>query len=293
MALHFRQAAIIGVGLIGGSLGMILRRKGLASSVVGVGRRIENLKLAVKLGAIDHYVVDAKEGVKDADIVILATPVDTYQRHLEEWASCLKPGAIVSDVGSVKGELVEQCERLMPAGVHFVGAHPIAGKEKTGVAAGSEDLFTGMRCIVTPTTQTNPEALERVRTLWQESGSTVLTMDPHLHDKILGAVSHLPHVVAFALMGALIDIRTEVPSLDLAGHSGGGLRDTTRIAASSPEMWRDICLWNRENVVTCIEAYERSLGDLKRLIRAGDAAGIEKTLERAKQEREKLPVRTG
>jgi prephenate dehydrogenase len=293
MALHFRQAAIIGVGLIGGSLGMILRRKGLASSVVGVGRRIENLKLAVKLGAIDHYVVDAKEGVKDADIVILATPVDTYQRHLEEWASCLKPGAIVSDVGSVKGELVEQCERLMPAGVHFVGAHPIAGKEKTGVAAGSEDLFTGMRCIVTPTTQTNPEALERVRTLWQESGSTVLTMDPHLHDKILGAVSHLPHVVAFALMGALIDIRTEVPSLDLAGHSGGGLRDTTRIAASSPEMWRDIFLWNRENVVTCIEAYERSLGDLKRLIRAGDAAGIEKTLERAKQEREKLPVRTG
>jgi prephenate dehydrogenase len=293
MARLFRQAAIIGVGLIGGSLGMILRRKGLASSVVGVGRRIENLKLAVKLGAIDHYVVDAKEGVKDADVVVLATPVDTYQRHLEEWASCLKSGAIVSDVGSVKGELVEQCERLMPDGVHFVGAHPIAGKEKTGVAAGSEDLFSGMRCIVTPTKQTNPQALERVRTLWQEAGSTVLTMDPFLHDKILGAVSHLPHVVAFALMGALIDIRTEVPSLDLAGHSGGGLRDTTRIAASSPEMWRDIFLWNRDNVVAFIEAYERSLGELKQLIRAGDAAGIEKALERAKQEREKFPVRTG
>lgn len=291
MALHFGQAAIIGVGLIGGSLGMILRRKGLASSVVGVGRRIENLQTAVKLGAIDHYVLDTKEGVKDADIVVLATPVDTYERHLKEWASCLKPGAIVSDVGSVKGELVEQCERLVPAGVHFVGAHPIAGKEKTGVAAGSEDLFMGMRCILTPTKQTNAQALQRVRTLWQEVGSTVLTMDPHLHDKILGAVSHLPHVVAFALMGALIDIRTEVPSLDLAGHSGGGLRDTTRIAASSPEMWRDIFLWNRENVVAFIEAYERSLGDLKRLIRAGDAAGIEKALERAKQEREKFPVR--
>jgi prephenate dehydrogenase len=292
MALHFRQAAIIGVGLIGGSLGMILRRKGLASSVVGVGRRIENLKTAVKLGAIDHYVVDAKDGVKDADVVILATPVDTYERHLEEWASCLKPGSIVSDVGSVKGELVEQCERRMPAGVHFVGAHPIAGKEKTGVAAGSEDLFTGMRCILTPTNQTNREALARVRTMWQEAGSTVLTMDPHLHDKILGAVSHLPHVAAFALMGALIDIRTEIPSLDLAGHSGGGLRDTTRIAASSPEMWRDIFLWNRENVVAFIEAYERALAELKQLIRAGDAAGIEKALERAKQEREKFPART-
>ena len=293
MALHFGQAAIIGVGLIGGSLGMILRRKGLASTVVGVGRCIENLQTAVKLGAIDHYVLDTKEGVKDADIVVLATPVDTYERHLKEWASCLKPGAIVSDVGSVKGELVEQCERLVPAGVHFVGAHPIAGKEKTGVAAGSEDLFTGMRCILTPTKQTNAQALERVRTLWQEVGSTVLTMDPRLHDKILGAVSHLPHVVAYALMGALIDIRTEVPSLDLAGHSGGGLRDTSRIAASSPEMWRDIFLWNRDNVVAFIEAYERSLGELKQLIRTGDAAGIEKTLERAKQEREKFPVRTG
>jgi prephenate dehydrogenase len=146
---------------------------------------------------------------------------------------------------------------------------------------------------VTPTKQTNSQALEQVKTLWQEAGSTVLTMDPHLHDKILGAVSHLPHVVAFALMAALIDIRTEVPSLDQAGHSGGGLRDTTRIAASSPEMWRDIFLWNRDNVVAFIEAYERSLGELKQLIRTGDAAGIEKTLERAKQEREKFPVRTG
>jgi prephenate dehydrogenase len=291
MALHFTQAAIIGVGLIGGSLGMILRRKGLASSVVGVGRRIENLKTAVSLGAIDRYVVDAREGVKDADLVVLATPVDTYERHLNEWASCLKPGAIVTDVGSVKGSLVEQSERLLPSGVHFVGAHPIAGKEKTGVAAGSDDLFSGRRCILTPTRQTNQQALEQVRSLWEEAGSIVLSMDPHLHDKILGAVSHLPHVAAFALIDALIGIRTAVPSLDLAGHSGGGLRDTTRIAASSPEMWRDIFLWNRENLVAFIEAYERSLGDLKQLIRAGDAAGIEKMLERAKQERETFPLR--
>jgi prephenate dehydrogenase len=258
---------------------------------VGVGRRIENLKTAVTMGAIDRYVADAKEGVRDADLVVLATPVDTYERHLKEWASCLKPGAIVSDVGSVKGELVEQSERLVPAGVHFVGAHPIAGKEKTGVAAASENLFTGMRCILTPTKQTNQQALERVRTLWQEAGSIVLDVDPHLHDKLLGAVSHLPHVAAFALMDALIAIRAELPSLDLAGHSGGGLRDTTRIAASSPEMWRDIFLWNRDNIVAFIEAYERSLGDLKRLIRAGDGAGIEKALERAKLEREKFTVR--
>lgn len=292
MRLNFNQATIVGVGLIGGSLGMILRRKGLATSVIGVGRRIENLKTAVELGAIDRYVVNPKEGVKDADLVVLATPVDTYDRHLREWASCLKPGTIVTDVGSVKGELVEQAERAMPAGVHFVGAHPIAGKEKTGVVAGSEQLFIGARSILTPTKQTNQKALEQVSALWQETGAIVMTMDPYLHDKILGAVSHLPHVAAFALMNALIDIRTQVPTLDLASHSGGGLRDTTRIAASSPEMWRDIFLWNRDNLTAFIEAFERSLGELKRLIRAGDAAGIEKALERAKAEREKFPIRS-
>jgi len=292
MKLPFSRAVIVGVGLIGGSLGMILRRKGLASSVVGVGRRVENLKTAVTVGAIDRYVVDPKEAVRDADLVILATPVDTYERHLEEWASCLKPGAIVTDVGSVKGELVERSERHMPAGVHFVGAHPIAGKEKTGAAAGSEDLFSGRRCILTPTRRTNVQALERMQSLWQEAGAVVLTMDPHLHDKILGAVSHLPHAAAFALMNALIEIRSEVPALDLAGHSGGGLRDTTRIAASSPEMWRDIFLWNRDNVVGCIRAYERALGELRQLIETGDAAGIEKMLERAKEERDKFPIRT-
>ena len=292
MKSPFDRAVIIGVGLIGGSLGMILRRKELASSVVGVGRRIENLKTAVALGAIDRYVVDPKEAVQDADLVILATPVDTYERHLKEWASCLRSGAIVTDVGSVKGELVVRAEGHMPAGVHFVGAHPIAGKEKTGAGAGSEDLFTGRRCILTPTELTNPEALERVRAHWQEAGAVVLSMDPYLHDKILGAVSHLPHVAAFALMNALVEIRAEVPALDLAGHSGGGLRDTTRIAASSPEMWRDIFIWNRENVVGCIKAYERSLGELRQLIQMGDAAGVEKMLERAKEEREKFPIRS-
>lgn len=289
MTVHFKQVAIIGVGLIGGSLGMLVRRQGLADQVVGIGRRVENLKAAVELGAIDRYVEEAKEGVRGSDLVILATPVDTYERHLKEWAHCLAPGAIVSDVGSVKGHLVEQSESAMPMGVHFVGAHPIAGKEKTGVAAASDRLFAGARCIVTPTKATDPRALERIRQLWQETGSLVLTMDPYLHDQILGAVSHLPHAAAFALMNALADLRDrQLPSLDLATHSGGGLRDTTRIAASSPEMWRDIFLWNRDNVVSFLDGYMRALEEFKQLIKAGDAAGIERMLERAKDEREKL-----
>ena len=289
MTVHFKQVAIIGVGLIGGSLGMILRRKALADQIIGVGRRVENLKTAVALGAIDRYVSDSREGVRGADLVVLATPVDTYERHLHEWAHCLAPGAIVSDVGSVKGTLVERSEAAMPAGVHFVGAHPIAGKEKTGVAAGSDQLFKGARCILTPTKRTDAMALEQVTQLWTETGSIVLTMDPHLHDQILGAVSHLPHVAAFALMNALSELRDQqVPALDLAGHSGGGLRDTTRIAASSPEMWRDIFLWNRDNVVSYIDRYGRALEELKQLIKAGDAAGIEKAIERAKAEREKM-----
>ncbi|HXF94183.1 MAG TPA: prephenate dehydrogenase/arogenate dehydrogenase family protein [Nitrospiraceae bacterium] len=288
-APHFERVAIVGVGLIGGSLGMVIRQQELAGSVVGIGRRVESLKTAVDLGAIDWYVDDPKDGVRDADLVILATPVDTYERHLKSWASCLKPGTIVTDVGSVKGALVERAERLMPEGARFVGAHPIAGKEKTGVAAGSATLFKGARCILTPTHRTDPQALQLIRELWEAAGSVVICMDPFVHDRILAAVSHLPHVAAFALVNALTEIRERsVPDLDLRNHSGGGLRDTTRIAASSPEMWRDIFLWNRDNLVAMIEVYERHLEQLKRLIKAGDGSGIEKELERAKQVREQL-----
>ncbi|MFQ5991172.1 MAG: prephenate dehydrogenase [Nitrospiraceae bacterium] len=289
MTIHFRQVAIVGVGLIGGSLGLVLRQAALADSIIGVGRRIENLRTAVQVGAIDRFVSDPVDAVQNADLVILATPVDTYERHLRNWGSSLKPGSIVSDVGSVKGPLVGLAESLMPADAHFVGAHPIAGKEKTGVAAGTVTLFQGARCIVTPTDQTDPEALEAIRELWTAAGSTVLTMDPFLHDEVLGAVSHLPHVVAFSLINALMEVwQRTVPEQDLLTYSGGGLRDTTRIAASSPEMWRDIFLWNRDNLIRVIEVFEQHINQLKRLIQEGDGPGLEKELERAKQIREQL-----
>lgn len=286
MTVHFRQVAIIGAGLIGGSLGMVLKGRGLADSVVGVGRRVENLKAAVELGAIDRYVSDAHDGVRDADLVVLATPVDTYERQLRDWGGSLARGAIVTDVGSVKGPLVARAEELVPEGVRFVGGHPIAGREKTGVAAGSPELFHGARCVLTPTRRTDPQALQAVRELWEAAGSIVLTMDPMVHDRVLGAVSHLPHVAAFALMTALDEVRAGLaPEVDLLSYAGGGLRDTTRIAASSPEMWRDIFLWNRDNLLHLIEVYEVHLRRLKQLIREGDGGGIEKELERARQAR--------
>jgi len=289
MGIQFQQVAIIGVGLIGGSLGLLLRQKGLADSIVGVGRRKENLEHAVTMGAIDRYVTQAKDALEKADLVVLATPVDTYETHVREWRGWLRPPTIVMDVGSVKGKLVEQLENHMPAGVRFVGTHPIAGREKSGVAYALPDLFQGARCIVTPTSRTDPKALAIVQHLWEAAGSTVMSMDPLTHDWVFGAVSHLPHVVSFSLMWALQEVQrqTSVP-IDLLNFSGGGLKDTTRIAASSPEMWRDICLANDQNLIQMIDIYTQCLQHFKTLLETKDRCELEKELERAKETRDRL-----
>ncbi len=289
MAVHFKQVTIVGVGLIGGSLGLILKRDGLADHVVGVGRTVENLELAVKLGAIDRYERDPECAMPGTDLVVLATPVESYAGHLKKWGGLLAPGTIVSDVGSVKGPLVEQAESLMPHGVHFVGAHPIAGKEQSGVGASCLDLYQNALCLLTPTAKTNPEALTKIQRLWEAAGSTVRSIDPFLHDWILGAVSHLPHVAAFALMNALSDLQRQTKGeTDLLSFSGGGLRDTTRIAGSSPEMWRDIFLWNRENLIVMIEALEQHLKRFKTYIEEHDSAGIEHEIANARDARQRL-----
>ncbi len=290
MTVHFKQVTIVGVGLIGASLGMLVKRHGLADRVVGVGRSPDNLALAVQRGAIDAYERDPKAAIPGADLVILATPVDSYAAHLTEWKRFLEPGTIVSDVGSVKGALVERTESLVPDGVHFVGAHPVAGKEASGAGAGSPDLFAGALCLITPTSNTDLKAVLRVRQLWEAAGAVVRLMDPFLHDWMLGAVSHLPHVAAFALMNALMDLqRRTTGGEDLLEYAGGGLRDTTRIAASSPEMWRDICLGNRENLLRMIEAFEQQLQRFKMLIDERDSTGLEHEIAKARDARRRLP----
>lgn len=268
---------------------MILKRDGLAGKVVGVGRSLKNLELAVKLGAIDRYEREAEKAIPESDLIILATPVESYKSHLEKWGHLLSPGTIVSDVGSVKGHLVEQAESLVPPDVYFVGAHPIAGKEKSGVEAATPGLFQGSLCILTSTIHTNVGAKTRVERLWESIGSTVMSLDPFAHDWILGGVSHLPHVVAFALMNTLADLQQKTKSgEELVRYSGGGLKDTTRIAASSPEMWRDIFLWNKENLLIMIESMEKQLHHFKSLIKDNDKSGLEHEIDRARKSRESL-----
>ncbi len=286
----FQQVTIIGVGLLGGSLGLILKDQGLAKTVVGVGRRRPNLELAVKLRAIDRFVSEPSDAVRDSDLIILATPVDTYLSHVQQWGKHVPPGAIVSDVGSVKGKLVFDVEANLPSSANFVGAHPIAGKEKSGVAHATPTLFQGARCIVTPTPNTNNEALAKVSDLWEKAGSKVLSMDPMDHDWVLGAVSHLPHIAAFSLMHTLEDLQNSTPgAFNLLDFSGGGLRDTTRIAASSPEMWRDICLANRENLLKMVDQYINQLQLFRELMSVQDELELAKKIEQAKMLREQLP----
>lgn len=288
--IRFQKVVIVGVGLIGGSLGLVLKQKQLAQLVVGVGRRLENLEQAVQLQAIDRFEMDPGKAVLDADLVVLATPVETYVPHLQDWGKLVHAEAIVTDVGSVKGALVEQVEALLPKGSRFVGGHPIAGREKSGVAYASVRLFEGARCVLTPTRRTDPQAQRMIGHLWESAGSKVSLMDPFVHDRVLGAVSHLPHLVAFSLMHTLQDLQGDLgPSVHLLEYSGGGLRDTTRIAASSPEMWRDICLANQRNLTEMIDAYILRLRQIRDVLEAGDSAKLEEMIAQAKDLRERLP----
>jgi len=284
--IQFNKVTIIGVGLIGGSLARVLKDKNLAGSITGAGRSRETLELALHLGVIDHMGQGSTHAVEGADLVVLASPVGTFEAVMREIGPHLKKGAILTDVGSVKGELVRTIEALLPAGVHFVPGHPIAGKEKFGVAEATGTLFQGAKCILTPTKKTDLAALEAVKDIWVAAGANVLVMAPELHDKIFAAVSHMPHVAAFAMMSAVAELNTGTE--DYVNFSGAGFKDFTRIAASSPEIWRDICLLNRDNIIQMLDRYLFSLNRFKRELLAGDGKKLEKHLKTASDARRGL-----
>jgi prephenate dehydrogenase len=282
----FKKVTIIGVGLIGGSLAKVLKAKGLAGRIIGSGRSRETLELALKLGVIDDMGQAPAAAVEGADLVVIASPVGAFERIVAEIGPKLKKGAILTDVGSVKGELVKRIEALLPPGVHYVPGHPIAGKEKHGVAEASETLFDGARCILTPTAKTDPQALDAVKAIWVAAGATVVLMDADAHDHIFAAVSHLPHAAAFAMVNMVAEFNAGEENY--IKFSGAGFRDFTRIAASSPEMWRDVCLLNGDNIVEMIEHYQFALNRIKKAIKHKDGPKLEKLFQSASKLRRGL-----
>lgn len=279
--IRVKKIAIVGVGLIGGSLGMACKKNGFQGEIIGYGRSEEKLRLAVDLGAIDSYQTDMSSGWEDVDLIILATPVGLISSFLKTIAPYLKKGAIVSDVGSTKENIIKAAEKILSSDKYFVGAHPIAGTEKSGVTAAFPELYKGAKCIITPTPQTNPQSLEVVKTLWQTVGSDVILMDAPAHDFTLAAVSHLPHIVAYSLVNTILDMENE--QRPLISLSGGGFRDYTRIAASDPVMWRDICLANRDNLCKLIEVYQKQLEKIKILIKNEDFDNLLQEFQRARE----------
>ncbi len=284
MPVHFKKVVIIGVGLIGGSLGLAGKQKGLFGEVVGVGRNKANLEMAVRMGAVDSYYHDPAKACSDADLIVLATPVERILSVGREVAPHLRKGACLTDVGSVKEALVNGLEGMMPDGVRFVGGHPIAGSEESGASAATPDLFEGARTILTPTPSTDPEALRDLRSLWEGVGSTVLEMDAAEHDSLLAAVSHLPHMVAYALVNTLSGMKEDRP--EISSFAAGGFKDITRIASSHPEMWVEICKMNREEIVKMIGRFESALGRIKMQMEGDNFEELTRSFEGAREFRD-------
>lgn len=287
--MRWKQITLVGVGLLGGSLGLAIKRRGLARRVVGFVRRRASLSECRRFGAVDCATLDLLEAVGGADLVVLCTPIAQMRPLLHAMRPALKPGAIVTDVGSVKGTVVNELEGLATkAGAHFVGSHPMAGAEKTGVAAARANLFVNAVCVVTPTRKTNRQALTRVEGLWKAVGARILRLSPGEHDKLVSRSSHLPHLVAAQL--ASLVLRPEAPRTQ-GLLCANGFRDATRIASSSPEMWRDIALANRRNLTASIDAFIEQLHGLRNVLHRGDGKALQRFFFRAKQRRDQWSKR--
>ncbi len=283
------KIVIFGVGLIGGSVALALKKTVAAPKIVGVGRNLENLKLALNLGVIDEAESNVAKAVTDADLILIATPVAQTPKILEAIIPHLGQNAVVTDAGSTKSDIEQyvidasiQAKNPQHFLSQFVGAHPIAGAEKSGVTAAKNDLFIGKNVVLTPNENTSAEAIKLVRELWQITGANVSEMTAQAHDQIFAAVSHLPHLLAFALVNNLANRPNAKQLFDFAAS---GFRDFTRIAGSSPEMWRDISLANKTALMNELEAYQSEISALQNLLKSEDSQGLQAMFEHASQAR--------
>jgi prephenate dehydrogenase len=282
--VRFQKITIVGVGLLGGSLGLAIKRRRLARQVCGYVRRAASIKDCERVGAMDFATTDLLDAVSGADLVVLCTPLAQMRPLVEQMRPALKWGAIVTDVGSVKGSVVSEVEALIArSGGHFVGSHPMAGGEKQGVLASRADLFECAMCVVTPTKRTNPAALRKVEQFWKSLGARLLRTTPDAHDALVSRSSHLPHLLAATLANLVLS--PKLPSAQ-AQLCATGFRDTTRIASGSPEMWRDIALTNSKHLVRAMDGLVAELGKFRSALKRGDSNAIAKFFETAKQRRD-------
>jgi len=280
---RLKTLAVVGVGLIGGSAALALRRAGIATRVVGFDRDRAALEKAAELGVIDTAADSTSEAVKDADLVLIAVPVRSIGPVLHDAALALRADAVVTDVGSTKAEVVRIARHeLRERFPRFVPGHPIAGRETSGVESALQDLFRGARVVLTPEKETAPDALDAVRGAWEAVGARVSTAEAEEHDRIFAAVSHLPHILSFALVS---ELAARDNAAELLGFAAGGFRDFTRIAASSPQMWRDISVQNRDALLAEIDRYVARLAVFRELIERGEAAGLERLMTEARTAR--------
>jgi cyclohexadieny/prephenate dehydrogenase len=277
----FDRVAFIGIGLIGSSMARVMKRDGLAKTIVACARRKETLDAASRLGIADDVTDDYAKAVKGADLVVIATPVGTNEAIAKTIAPHLKQGAIVTDVGSVKQAVIDAVAPHLPKGVHFVPAHPLAGTEHSGPEAGFPELFQGRWCILTPLPGSDAAAVEKVKSFWLKAGSKVESMQAEHHDKVLAITSHLPHLIAFTIVGTADDLAEDLKQ-EVIQYSASGFRDFTRIAASDPVMWRDIFLNNREATLEVLQRFSEDLTALQRAIRRGDGDSLEKLFSRTR-----------
>lgn len=281
MSVKFRKLALIGIGLIGSSIALAARRQGLAEVIAISTRKSETLEEARALDLGDIYTLDAAEAVRGADLVILCTPVGAYEGVIKAIAGALEPGAILSDVGSVKAHVVKVVGPHVPEGVSFIPGHPIAGTEHSGPSAGFPELFAGRWCVLTPAADVPAAQVDKLVAFWEAMGSQVECMDAAHHDMVLAITSHIPHLVAYNIVGTVADLETATQS-EVIKFSASGFRDFTRIAASDPVMWRDVFLTNREAVLEMLGRFLEDLSVLQRAVRTGDGPALEAMFTRTR-----------